>query len=127
MTQNISFSLTAGQVKAREKTVTRRLGWWNLQPGTILNGIEREEGGKKARKICTIRIVSVRMEPLDSMVEDQLYGQRECQLEGFPDMSPEEYVRMRIKHHGAIPNKICNRIYFEYLDEEAENEIKKSS
>lgn len=126
MTRNISFSLTASQVKAREKTVTRRFGWWNLKPGTILNGVAREEGGKETRKICSIRVVSVRMESLDSMIEDPIYGQRECQLEGFPDMSPEEYVRMRIKHHGVIPNKICNRIYFEYLEEEAGNGIKKS-
>ena len=123
---NISFSLTAGQIKARQKTVTRRFGWWNLQPGTVLTGIGEVGNGDKAEKICLIRIVSVRPEPLRFMLEDRLYGQRECELEGFPDMSPEEYVSMRLKKHGVITDKICNRIYFEYLDEEVGNEIKKS-
>lgn len=118
MIRDISFSLTVRQVQSRAKIVTRRFGWWNLQPGTILNGVE------EGMQICTIRIISVRMEPLNFMLEDQRYGQRECTLEGFPEMSPDEYVRMRIKSHHVNENKICNRIYFEYL-EDAENENKK--
>ncbi|MGZ9097644.1 MAG: ASCH domain-containing protein [Micavibrio sp.] len=120
MAESISFSLTARQVKSRAKIVTRRFGWWNLQPGTILNGVE------DGQRICSIRIISVRMEPLNYMIEDHLYGQRECMLEGFPEMTPEEYVRMRIKNQGVIENKICNRIYFEYLEED-ENETKKTA
>jgi len=120
MTPDISFSLTVRQIQSRAKFVTRRFGWWNLQPGAVLNGVE---GGQR---ICKIRVVSVRMEPLSFMLEDQRYGQRECALEGFPEMSPDEYIRMRVKSHGVTVDKICNRIYFEYL-EEVENENKKTT
>ena len=42
--RNISFSMTTEQVRRREKTVTRRLGWSDLKPGTILQAVEKAQG-----------------------------------------------------------------------------------
>lgn len=36
----ISFQRTAAQMRERTKTVTRRLGWATLQPGTLLHAAE---------------------------------------------------------------------------------------
>ena len=58
--RNISFSMTTEAVRRREKTVTRRLGWWNLKPGTVLQAVEKAQGLKKGehvKPICLIRVV----------------------------------------------------------------------
>jgi len=49
--------LTTSQIKNKPKTVTRRLGWWYLQPGNIINAVEKGMGlkkGEKVKKICQI-------------------------------------------------------------------------
>jgi hypothetical protein len=68
--RNISFSLTTEQFKARTKTVTRRLGWTFLEPGTVLMGCEKCMGlkpGEKIVRLGRIRVVSVRRERLVRM------------------------------------------------------------
>ena len=44
--RNISFMLTTQQFRNRTKTVTRRMGWWNLKPGDILMGVEKRQDSK---------------------------------------------------------------------------------
>lgn len=51
--RNISFALTTEQIRNQTKTVTRRVGWANLKPGTLLQPIEKGQGlkkGDRARK-----------------------------------------------------------------------------
>jgi hypothetical protein len=43
----ISFALTTGQIRNRTTTVTRRLWWKNLKPGTLLQPVEKAPGLKK--------------------------------------------------------------------------------
>lgn len=42
MPRHMSFSMTTEAVRRREKTVTRRLGWSDLKPGTLLWPVEIE-------------------------------------------------------------------------------------
>jgi len=44
MPRMISMFLTQQQVKARTKTVTRRLGWRWLKPGTLLQPVVKAQG-----------------------------------------------------------------------------------
>ena len=122
---NISFALTTRQFRERTKTVTRRLGWKNAKPGQILVACEKCQGLKKDQHpvvMGKIRIISVRREPLD-VLTDRNYSisysataaAQECIMEGFPEMSPEEFVRMFCEHNGCDEFAWVTRIEFEYL------------
>jgi hypothetical protein len=114
--RNISFSLTTAQLRAREKTVTRRLGWWGLKQGELLQAVERSRGlkrGEKVKRICVIRVVSARVEPLNRVALDREYGEKEMALEGFPGMNPADFLRLFADARDyAVP---VNRIEFEYV------------
>jgi hypothetical protein len=115
----MSFMLTTEQYRNRTKTVTRRLGWQFLKPGAILNGVEKGMGLKKGEKVVKLgqhQVVSVRREPLRTMLDDLAYGTEECQKEGFPDMTPQQFVEMFCQsHRGCEPGTVVTRIEFEYL------------
>ena len=114
MPRNISFMLTTEQVRNRTKTVTRRNGWVFLNPGDILNAVEKSQGlkkGEKVKKICQIRVVSVRRERLFDITEWELIR------EGFPDMAVNDFIKMFCKSHKDVtPETFITRIQFEYLD-----------
>ncbi len=112
MPRNMSFMLTTDQVRNKTKTVTRRLGWWFLKPGDIVNACVQCQGikkGEKIQKICQIWVVKSEKENLSGM------DKSECIKEGFPEMSPGEFVSMfcrEMKCHRSAP---VNRIEFEYI------------
>jgi hypothetical protein len=116
--RNMSFSMTTEAVRDRSKTVTRRLGWWNLKPGTILQAVEKAQGlkrGEHVKPICLIRVVRVSEEPLDAMID---CDPDETAREGFPNLLPVEFVEMFQKAHardGLYFDSYVNRIEFEYL------------
>lgn len=116
MPRNMSFMLTKGQFKDQTKTITRRLGWRFLKPGDILNGCEKCMGlkkGEKVKKLGQIRVVSTRLEPLNEITQD------DCAKEGFPELTPDEFVAMFCEHNARCkPDSVVNRIEFEYCDEE---------
>ena len=112
MPRNMSFMLTTKQIKNRTKTVTRRIGWDFLRPGDIVNAVEKGMGLKKGEKIkylCQIRIKSIRKESLFDIT------QADCVREGFPEMTPDEFVRFFCEHIGHVYIGKINRIEFEYL------------
>ena len=112
MARNMSFMLTTKQINDRTKTVTRRLGWWTLKPGDILNACEKCLGlkkGEKVKKICQIRVVSVSDEPLSNI------NYEDCLKEGFPLMRPIEFISMFVKEMKCHPQTNVNRIEFEYI------------
>ncbi|MEJ2655579.1 MAG: hypothetical protein P8012_00075 [Desulfobacterales bacterium] len=97
---------------SREKTVTRRVGWNFLKPGDILQAVEKAQGlkkGEKVKRICLIRVISCRHEPLNKITA------ADCILEGFPEMSPREFVNMFCAANKWHPSKDVNRIEFEYI------------
>lgn len=116
---NISFSLTKAQILNRTKHVTRRLGWQKLRPGTILTAVEKGQGLKKGEHpvvLAKIRVRSVRREPLSKMItaEDGAYGVGEVYREGFPKMTPVEFVDMFCAHNKCRPTVVITRIEFDY-------------
>jgi hypothetical protein len=112
--RQMSFMLTTPQARARTKTVTRRLGWADLKPGTLIQQVEKGQGlgkGGKVRKIHVIEIVSVRSEPLNAITQADVIA------EGFPDMTPGEFVAMFCDHNRPCrPDWRVTRIEFRYVD-----------
>lgn len=112
--RNISFHLTRPQILARTKTVTRRVGWEWLEPGTLLAAVEKCQGLKKGGRVvrlATIRVLSVRRERLDAITP------ADCAAEGFPELSPAQFVAMFCQHMGCVRATKITRIEFEYEGE----------
>ncbi len=114
MPRNMSFMLTTKQVRNKTKTVTRRLGWWFLKPGDIVNAVEQCQGlkkGEKVKKICQIRIIDTRPEPLNQITAEDVVK------EGFPKRYRMRFIGMFLSTHkcerGTLT--IVNRIEFEYI------------
>ena len=112
--RNMSFSLTTRQMRARSKTVTRRIGWWFLKPGDVVMAVEKGRGlkkGEKVKRIHAIRIISTWEERLfccDNVAE--------IEAEGFPGTSPVRFVQDFCKQHrGCTARTVVNRIKFEHL------------
>ena len=113
MPRNISFSMTTTQFRDRTKTVTRRLGWWALKPGTVLCGVEKARGlkkGEKIRRLGLIEILAVRRERLDAITAEDVMR------EGFPGMAADDFVEMFCRTHRCEPDAWVNRIEFRYLE-----------
>jgi hypothetical protein len=114
MPRNMSFMLTTKQIKNKTKTVTRRCGWWFLKPGDILNAAEKCQGikkGEKINKICQIKVVHtepVFLFSIKNMPED-------CRKEGFPDLTPQQFIDFFCKEMKCTPQRVVNRIAFEYI------------
>lgn len=112
MPRNMSFMLTKSQIKSRTKDVTRRLGWYFLRPGVILNAVEKSMGLKRGEKvvcICQIKVISTKVECLNEITKN------ECSREGFPEMTPEEFISMFCAHNHCNSDHWVNRIEFEYI------------
>jgi hypothetical protein len=114
--RNMSFSLTTEAVRRREKTVTRRLGWKNLKPGTYLQAVEQAQGLKKGEHvvpICKIRVVSVTPERLGDILAYFL-PMYELRKEGFPNTTLAEFITMFMDANHCTTDTMVNRIEFEY-------------
>ncbi len=108
--RNMSFSMTTAAMYEHVKTVTRRLGWWNLKVGEVVMAVEKCQGLKKGEKVVRIypiRILDTRPEPLN------LITYEECVLEGFPNMNAEQFIEMFTKHNKCNQIERVNRIQFE--------------
>lgn len=117
--RNMSFMLTTKQFLDGSKDVTRRMGWLFLKPGDVVMGVEKSQGlgkGGKIKKLGAIRIKDVEREPLELMTDWLDYGFEECRREGFPDMTPAEFVEMFCKSHkGCKADEPVTRIEFEHI------------
>lgn len=114
MARNMSFMLTEQQIRARAKTVTRRLGWHFLQAGQEVKAVRKGMGLKKGEKVevlARLRVVSVRRELLSSIT------QADVDKEGFPHLNTLQFIAMFMKHMGQRRgDPLVTRIEFEYLD-----------
>jgi hypothetical protein len=109
----MSFALTTDQFKAQSKTVTRRLGWKGLKPGTRLMGCTKCQGlkpGEQLERLGEIEVVSVRREPLQDITQEDV------EREGFPELRPSEFVGMFCSHMGCEQWEDVTRIEFRYVD-----------
>ena len=111
--RNMSFAFTVPQMRCRTKTVTRRLGWWDLKVGDVVCAVEKGRGlkkGEKVQRLGPIRIVSVRREKLDAITCE------ECALEGFPDYAPPAFIAMFCRANKCWADGLfVNRIEFRFL------------
>lgn len=109
----MSFSMTKPQFRDRTKTVTRRLGWENLEPGEHFLGIEQGQGMKKGERQIVMGecvAVDVRRERVDVVTMDDVIK------EGFPLMTADGFVAFFCKGHRCAPSKIITRIEFQYVE-----------
>lgn len=116
--RNMSFALTTRQIIDRTKTVTRRRGWKNLKPGTLIRAVRKGMGlkpGEQIEPLAILRVVNVCREPLNMMMLAEQYGQRDCVKEGFPELNEYQFVRMFCDHMGGDDDQIVTRIEFRYV------------
>lgn len=101
-------------MRARTKTVTRRLGWRWAVPGMRLMACRKVMGRKKGEplvKLGVIEIVSVRREPLNAITPE------DCVREGFPNLSPIGFCEMFVEAMGCQFGTTITRIEFKHVDE----------
>ncbi len=110
----MSFALTTRQVRAREKTVTRRNGWRRARVGQVVQPIVKGQGLKKGEHVETIggpiRFVDVRRERLDAITPEDVHR------EGFPGRSSKWFIALYRHANGGRKDQIVTRIEFEYVD-----------
>jgi len=104
--------MTTEQIRNGTKTVTRRMGWKFLRGGDMVRPIVKGQGLKKGENVEVIRgplkIMGTQRVRLDDI--------RSTELEGFPDMSPKEFVKMFCMANNCNPWSYVTRIEFEYTD-----------
>lgn len=116
MSRKMSFAMTTCQVREGTKDVTRRLGWWNLKSGEIVDACVKCMGLKKGEKVEVIRQIRVlftRRERLNEITKEEI------SREGFPNMGRDEFIAFYMKGHKCPhgPLTVVNRIEFEYVEE----------
>lgn len=119
--RNISFALTTPQFIDGSKDVTRRFGWLFAEDGDLLQAVEKSQGlgkGGKIKSLGLIRLVDVRREPLSRMITEPAYGNLECRREGFPDMTPGDFIEFFCRtHKKCTPETVITRMEFRKLSE----------
>ena len=116
----MSFMLTTGAVLNQTKTVTRRVGWKTLQVGDRVQAVEKGQGlkkGEKMNKLAVIEIVSIQRERLEHIAYPRIYPDAKAELarEGFPDMTPDDFVLMFRESMNCPADQWVNRIEFRYV------------
>lgn len=116
MPRLMSVALTEDAVRDRSKTVTRRMGWLNLTPGTRLTLCRKVMGRRRGEplvRIVDVEVVDVRREPLGAITA------AEVAAEGFPSWTPAEFVEFFCgSHKGCAPSSEVTRIEWRYLTED---------
>ncbi len=108
----MSFMLTTEQILNETKTVTRRLNWLNLKPGTQLRAVRKAMGlakGEKQEFLKTIEVVAVERQFLDDISKEDVIR------EGFPNLSPRQFVDKFCKAMNCAQRTIVTVIEFKYV------------
>lgn len=115
MPRLMSVAFTEQQVRDRTKTVTRRAGWHYLKPGDRLTLCAKVQGRRKGEpldRIAEVEVVDVSREPLFWITSV------EVAREGFPGMSPAEFVtRFFVEGQHMTPSDYVTRIEFKYIED----------
>ncbi len=110
--RNMSFRLTERQFLDGTKTVTRRLGWKSVRQGERVCAVRKSQGLKKGEKVVRLGVFRVlRAYPtrLDHI------SQADVIREGYPDMTPNEFVRMFCREMKCHHSEELMRIEFERI------------
>jgi len=111
--RNISCSHTKDQVRARTKTVTRRLGWKDLKPGTLLRVVEKAMGLKPGEKIVPLAVVRVTKVTREKLFEIRR-NRWDCGKEGFPQFDPDEFIVFFAGTFKVPVDQVVTRIEWKY-------------
>lgn len=115
MPRLMSVSMTEQAVRDRTKTVTRRKGWQFAKPGdriTLCRKVMGRQPGEPLVRFAEVEVVSVRREHLADITP------AEVALEGFPGMTPEDFVRVYfVIAQGMTVDDEVTRIEWRYVDE----------
>lgn len=123
MSRLMSVTLTEAAVVARQKTVTRRLGWEYLEPGDRLTLCRKVQGRRRKDgtveplvRLAEVEVVSVRRERLNAIRNDDVAR------EGFetdpndPRAPSEQFVSFFVKNMRCWHGEEVTRIEWRYLD-----------
>ena len=111
--RNMSFFLTTEQYRDGSKDLTRRQGWWFLEPDDQFMGVVKGQGipkGGKIEKLHSSTVIGTRMERIEDITPEDVIR------EGFPGKSTEWFVKMYCKANKVEPWDFCNRIEFKHDD-----------
>lgn len=121
MSRRMSCAMTVDQVRNRTKSETRRHvdSWAHLNAGDRLTLVEKAMGLPKGATqvvLAHVEVVSVDVEPLDAITSTG------CAAEGFPAMTPADFVAFWLSGHGYPPEArpLVRVIRWQYLDETEE-------
>jgi len=135
MPRLMSVAMTEQAVRDREKTVTRRKGWWEDRNGrrilhagdrlTLCRKVQGRKPGEPLDRIVDVEVVEVRREPLSYLGKCACwadhagittYAEAEVAHEGFPGMDPDEFVqRFFVDAQGMTRDDLVTRIEWRYL------------
>jgi hypothetical protein len=115
MPRIMSFALTTEQILNRTKTVTRRMVWDNLEPGELFWAVEKAQGLKKGEKVNRLALLRCLSNDGVWLCGDSL-TKADCRREGFPDLTPAEFVAMFRRNMGCEADQVVQRIEFEYVE-----------
>lgn len=110
----MSVSLTEDAVRARTKTVTRRKGWTFLRPGdrlTLCRKVMGRKAGEPLVRLADVEVVDVSREGLLGIYDRP----GDTAREGFPDMTPFDFVAFFREHMGGEAYQVVTRIEWRYL------------
>jgi len=122
----MSFRLTTGPFLDFSKDVTRRLGWANLKPGEHFMGVKQAQGLRKGEQVQRLgECVCLSNEPEEiRCIEYSPYRipagmetwpasiRSEVYREGFPKLTPAQFVEMFCREMKCNRKTVVNRIEF---------------
>lgn len=125
----MSYFYTTQQFLDYLKDITRRLGWAFLKPGEHYMAVEKAQGlgkGGKIKKLGECICISNEQEPLSRIIShpyrfpqpSHMIPRSECEREGFPKLTPQEFVKSFCEMHKSkkcTPDTIINRIEFKRI------------
>jgi hypothetical protein len=109
----MSVALTVDAVIERRKTVTRRLGWRQLQYGdrlTLCRKVQGRKADEPLDRLAEVEVVSVRIERVDDITAEDV------RAEGFDALTPAEFVEFFCRSMNCRPYDLVRRIEWRYLD-----------
>ena len=77
---------------------------------------ESVRDSKKAKVSKYLAITDLRWEPLRRMIDESEYGAVEVIREGFPGMTPTEFVAFFCKAMKCTPGTLVHRMEYEYVE-----------
>lgn len=112
----MSVSHTADAVIARQKTVTRRLGWRFLKPGdrlTLCRKVMGRRRGEPLERLAEVEVVDIRRERLDDISPGDIIREGFATPAGFA-ADRERFIDLFRDVIGAGPATIVTRIEWRY-------------